>query len=138
MFININHKQSVEVMDLKCHLISEMSHSTAHKEGVRLTGGSLPHEVRYDVHGQWENDGGVLLCCDGVESLQVAELQGRRGLGDHEGGLLQSTGCVHLPLSGDHLRGDRGRARWWVNRERLLTRGGGVMSVCAHLRSGLS
>lgn len=94
--------------------------------------------MRYDVHGQWENDGGVLLCRDGVESLQVAELQGRRGLRDHEGGLLQSTGCVHLPLGGDHLRGHRRRAHWWVNREQLLTRGVSVMSVCAHLGSGLS
>lgn len=101
-------------------------------------GGSLPHEVRQDIHGQWEDDGGVLFCCDSVESLQVAELQGRRGLCDHEGGLLQSTGCVHLTLSGDHLQGDMGRARLWVNREWLLTGGVSVMSVCAHLGSGLS
>lgn len=37
---------------------------------------SLPHEVRQDIHGQGEDDGGVLLRCDGVESLQVAKLQG--------------------------------------------------------------
>lgn len=111
-----------------------MHHSTAHKEGS--WGGSLPHEVRHDVHGQWEDDGGVLLCCDGVESLQVAQLQGRRGLGDHEGGLLQSTGCVHLTLGGDHLQGDTGRARWWVDRAGLLP--GSVMSVYTHLSSGFS
>lgn len=100
--------------------------------GKAHCGGLLPHEVRYDVHGQWEDDGRVLLCRDGVESLQVAELQGRWGLCDHEGGLLQSTGCVHLTLGGDHLPGDTGRAGCWVNREQLLTgHTVGVMSECA-------
>lgn len=80
-------------------------------------GGSLPHEVRNDVHGQREDDGGVLLCCDGVESLQVAQLQGRRGLRDHQGRLLQGAGRVHLALGCDHLQTDTGGGRgWWVTR----------------------
>ena len=37
---------------------------------------SLPHEVAHDINGQGEDDGGVLLRCDGVEGLQVAKLQG--------------------------------------------------------------
>lgn len=37
---------------------------------------SLPHEVRDDIHGQGEDNGGVLLCRDGVESLEVAKLKG--------------------------------------------------------------
>ena len=38
----------------------------------------LEHEVLYEVNGQREDYGGVLLACDGVECLEVAELQGRR------------------------------------------------------------
>lgn len=92
-------------------------------------GVSLLYEMRQDVHGQWEDDGGILLCRDGVESLQVAKLQGRRGLRDHKRGLLQSTGCVHLTLCGDHLEGDTEGARWGADRERLLAGGVSVMSV---------
>lgn len=64
---------------------------------------SLPHEVTQDVHGQWEDDGGVLFCCDGVESLQVAKLQGWRGLCDHEGRLLQRARGIHLTFCCDNL-----------------------------------
>ncbi len=45
-------------------------------EQTDVTEVSLPHEVRQDVYRQGEDDGGVLLRCDGVESLQVAKLQG--------------------------------------------------------------
>lgn len=67
----------------------------------------LPHEVGDDIHGQGEDDGGVLLCCDGAESLQVAKLQGWRGLCDHEGRLLQSARGIHFTLCCDHLHAEQ-------------------------------
>ena len=43
------------------------------------------HEAAHDVDGDGEDDSGVVLCGDAVEGLEVAELQGRRTVGDHLG-----------------------------------------------------
>lgn len=59
---------------------------------------SFLHEVANDVHGQREDDGGVLLGCDGVEGLEVSELKSGWRLCDHQRRLLQSPGCIHLTL----------------------------------------
>lgn len=64
---------------------------------------SVLHQTLHHVQRQWENDGGVLLGSDGVESLQVAKLQGARRLGDYQRGLFQSAGRIHLALGCDHL-----------------------------------
>lgn len=64
---------------------------------------SLPHEVSHDIYGEGEDDGGVLLCRDGVEGLQVAKLQGWGRLCDHEGRLLQGARGVHLTLCRNNL-----------------------------------
>lgn len=61
-------------------------------------------ERLHHVNRQGEDDGGVFLSGDGVEGLQVAQLQRRRRLGDHHRGFLQCSRRVHLSLSGDHLR----------------------------------
>ena len=55
---------------------------------------------------QWEGeyDGGVLLCGDGAQSLQVAQLQAGWRLCDHQRCLLQGAGGVHLSLCRDHLQ----------------------------------
>ncbi len=50
---------------------------------------SVLHEGLHHVNRQRENDGGVLLRCDGVEGLEVAQLQSRGGLCDHQRCLLQ-------------------------------------------------
>ena len=55
------------------------------------------------LHGQREDDGGVLLHADLGEGLQVAQLQGH-GLGGHErGGVDQLGGGVELALGVDDL-----------------------------------
>lgn len=63
-----------------------------------------PHEVRHELHGQREDDGGVPLRRDGVEGLQVAELQGRRRLCDDQRRLFEGTGGVHLALCSNNLQ----------------------------------
>ena len=63
----------------------------------------LLDEVLEHVNGQREDDGGVLLGRDGVERLEVAELQCGRGLTHDVSGLLQGTGSLLLSLGGDHL-----------------------------------
>lgn len=62
------------------------------------------HKTLQYVYGQREDDGGVPLCCDGVEGLQVTQLERRGRLGNHQRGLLQSPGGLHLSLGGDHLK----------------------------------
>lgn len=79
---------------------------------VCLTCGSLAlHQPLHQLQRQREHDGGVLLGGDGVEGLQVTQLQGRRGLSDDQRGLLQGPRCVHLPLRCDHLEEETGRTR---------------------------
>lgn len=68
---------------------------------------SVFHEPVHHLQRQRENDGGVLLGSDGVEGLQVAQLQGGRRLRDHKGGLLQRPGRVHLSLRCNHLEEER-------------------------------
>lgn len=55
------------------------------------------------VYGQWEDDGGVLLCSDGGQGLQIAELKSSRGLRNNQGRLFQGPGSIHLTLCCDHL-----------------------------------
>ena len=55
------------------------------------------------INGQRKDDGGVLLRADGVQRLQVAQLQGGRTLRNHLGRLLQGAGRLLLALGGDHL-----------------------------------
>ena len=38
-------------------------------------GGGVRHELRQGVYGDGKHDGGVVLCRDAVESLQVAQLE---------------------------------------------------------------
>lgn len=61
-------------------IITERRCCNKHLNDIRHT--LLPpllfHEDRQHVDGQGEDDGGVLLCGDGVESLEVSELQGSR------------------------------------------------------------
>lgn len=38
------------------------------------------HHTLQHIDGQWEDDGGILFCSDGGQSLEVSELQGGRGL----------------------------------------------------------
>lgn len=59
-----------------------------------------------DIHGQGEDDGGVLLGSDGVEGLQVAQLEGGGRLGDDQRRLLQGARRVHLSLRCNHLQID--------------------------------
>lgn len=59
---------------------------------------SFLNEVADDVDGQREDDGGVLLSCDGAESLEISELKSGWRLSDHQRRLLQSPGCIHLSL----------------------------------------
>lgn len=77
--------------------------------GIIKPATSLPHEVGNDIHGQGEDNGGVLLCCDGIESLEVAKLKSWGRLGNHKGSLFQGTGCIHLTLCCDHLCVDQNR-----------------------------
>lgn len=50
---------------------------------------SLFDKALHHLQRQWENDGGVLLGRDGVEGLEVTQLQGGGRLGNHKGGLLE-------------------------------------------------
>lgn len=72
---------------------------------------SVFQEAVNDVYWQREDDGGVLLGSDGVEGLQVTQLQGRRRLCDHQGGLLQRPRRFHLALCRDHLEQEQSR-KW--------------------------
>ncbi len=67
------------------------------------------YEGLHHVNRHRENDGGVLLRCDGVEGLEVAQLQSRWGLSDHQRCLLQCPWRIHFPLSGYHLQTAEGR-----------------------------
>lgn len=100
---SLKHKKPLKCSDTTWLVFYWTVEGWAYKRETEV---SLPHEVTHDVHGQWEDDGGVLLSCDGVESLQVAKLQGWRGLCDHEGRLLQRARGIHLTLCCDDLEPD--------------------------------
>ena len=55
------------------------------------------------LHRYGENDGGILLGGDHLERLEVAELEGGRGLADHVRGLLEGPGGLLFPLRRYHL-----------------------------------
>ena len=65
---------------------------------------NLLHEAPQQFDGQGEDDGGVLLGGDGVEGLQVSQLEGGRRLRDDVGRLLQSDGGLLLALGRNHLQ----------------------------------
>ena len=60
-------------------------------------------ESTEEVHGEREDDGGVLLGGDGVECLEVPQLEGSGRLVQHVSRLLQGPGRVLLSLRCDHL-----------------------------------
>ena len=62
-------------------------------------------ELVHQLHGEGEDDGGVLLGADLGEGLEVPQLQGRGALADDVGGLLQGLRCLLLALGGDDLGG---------------------------------
>ena len=62
------------------------------------------HEAAHDVDGHREDDGGVVLCGDAVEGLEVTELQGGRAVGDHLGRVTKRPARLVLPLGRDHLK----------------------------------
>lgn len=67
------------------------------------------HEALQHIDGQREDNGGVFLRSDSGQCLKVPELKGRRRLGDNDGSFFQGSGCIHFPLSCNHLqRGRRG------------------------------
>ena len=56
-----------------------------------------------NIDGHREYNGGGLLSGDACQCLQIAQLQGVRGLLDDLGSLLEGTRGLLLPLSGDDL-----------------------------------
>ena len=64
---------------------------------------SLLEEHLHEIQRQGEDVGVVVLSRDGVEGLQVAELQGGRGLVHHVCCLSQFPGCTLFSLCRDHL-----------------------------------
>ena len=69
----------------------------------RLRRVALPDEVLEDLHRQRKDDGRVLLGRDGVERLEVAQLERRRRLADDVRRLLQRPGRLLLTLRRYHL-----------------------------------
>ena len=67
----------------------------------------LLHHVLDQVHGEGEDDGGVLLRRDRLQGLQVPELEGGRTLRNDVRGFFQAFGRVHFSLGGYHLRNNR-------------------------------
>ena len=63
----------------------------------------LWRQTTEEVHGEREDDGGVLLRGDGVEGLEVSQLEGSGRLVQHVGCLLQGSGRVLLSFSRNHL-----------------------------------
>ncbi|CAN8020596.1 unnamed protein product, partial [Ixodes persulcatus] len=63
----------------------------------------LTQDAPEEFHGQREHDGRVLLGGDGRERLQVAQLEGRAGLGDDVGSILERTGRALLAFRRNHL-----------------------------------
>jgi hypothetical protein len=55
------------------------------------------------IDGEWEDDGGVLLGTDGVQGLQVAQLDGLWRFRNYVRRLLQRPRGFLLPLRHDHL-----------------------------------
>jgi len=64
------------------------------------------HEVLEQLHRQRKDDGGVLLRRDGVERLQVAQLQRRGRFADDVRRLLERPRCLLLSLGCYHLTTD--------------------------------
>lgn len=64
---------------------------------------SLSHEAGNEVHGNGEDHGGVPLCGDLSQRLQVAQLESSRRLGHDIRRLLQRARGLRLSLSSYHL-----------------------------------
>lgn len=107
--------------------------SVSAREFLRLP--SVFDKALHHLQRQREDDGWVFLSSDGVEGLKVAQLQGWRRLGNHQRGLLQRPGSVHLSLCCDHLE----RSKEVMNTGTLLC----VVTfewiwMCLYLGSGLA
>lgn len=100
-------------------------------------------EPLHHLQRQRENDGGVLLGCDGVEALQVTQLESRGRLGDHQRGFFQSPGGLHLSLRSNDLKHRRTRSSLpppLLFHGRSVSRGNPIKSSIIfppHLCSGL-
>lgn len=64
---------------------------------------SLPKEPTQQIQGEGEHIGVVILSRDGVQGLQVSELQGSRRLIHYISSFTQLLGCPLLPFSCHHL-----------------------------------
>src|SRR5699024_11311313 len=59
------------------------------------------HQRADDVHRQREHHGGVLVGTEFQERLQVAQLQGGRGLAERQGGVAQLLGGLQFAVGAD-------------------------------------
>ena len=75
----------------------------------------LSKEFHEQIDGQGEDVGVVVLCRDGVEGLQVAQLERGRGLVDDVGCLAELLRGTPLPIGCYHLRSGREGGRGGVS-----------------------
>jgi len=73
------------------------------RRNVNMTSQSLLHHAADHVDGEGEYYGRILLRADGVEGLEVAELEGVGRFAHDVSSLLQFPRSVHLALRRDHL-----------------------------------
>lgn len=71
----------------------------AYANNVRL----FLHKSSHYINRQRENNGRVLLCCDGVKSLQVTELNGGRRLHHDISGFFQRTWRLLFSFGSNNL-----------------------------------
>ena len=72
----------------------------------------------HDIHGHREEDGGASLSSDGVQGLQVAQLQGRGRAVNHVSRLLQRARGIQLTLSCNKLEKEREAGSSAISRPR--------------------
>ena len=64
---------------------------------------SVTHSRAHDLHGDGEHDAGPSLSSNGVQGLQVTQLEGS-GRGNGVGSFLQCTRCIQFTLGRNNLR----------------------------------
>ena len=69
----------------------------------KILSGLLRCQSPHQFQRQREDDGGIFLCGNGSECLQISELQSTRRLADDVRCFLQGKGCVLLSFSCDDL-----------------------------------
>lgn len=74
------------------------------QEVLQTESGESFLETLEQVHGKRKDDGWVLLSCDGVEGLEVAQLQSGRRRADDVSSLLQAARCLVLSFCCYHLQ----------------------------------